>query len=201
MKQFTAPGGIATAFTFSLTFMPEYLIFDNTVPLTSLKVEDQGVGVILDLDTAGIAAVKNFGFQGTKANYVALILANGVILNRNVTISGVTSAAGAVPFFTSGDNKGDVMIRTSKATILANNPTMFEKFTAVFVPSFASGDRAIIDYASGFSQIFEKEELEQLSGHIQNVVTPVVNNLQSYIKKLTAICAAQNTAYVLSAIL
>lgn len=199
MKAYTAAGGAATAFSFQLTFLPEFLIFNpSTNQLTSLKVEDQGDGVILDLDTTGLNAMKNFLFSGTKANAVCLLLADGVKLGRNITVSGVTSAAGAVDFYTSGDKRGVSTIKSLKAAILANNPTLFTKFTALFLPSLAAGDKVYIDYIDGHSQIFERDELEQISGHIQNVVGYLVNNLQSYINKVTVIAASQQTAYVMT---
>lgn len=199
MKAYTAAGGAATAFSFQLNFLPEFLVFNPAAnQLTSLKVEDQGDGVILDLDTVGINAMKNFMFPGTKTNAVLLILADGVKLDRNITVSGVTSAAGAVDFYTSGDKKGKSTLKSLKAAILANNPTVFTKFTALFVPSIAAGDKAYVDFVDGHSQIYERDELEQISGHYQNVVGYVINNVQSYINKVTMICASQNTAYVLT---
>jgi hypothetical protein len=202
MKAYTAAGGAATAFSFQLSFLPEFLLFNaGANQLTSIKVEDQGDGVILDLDTVGINAVKNFMFAGTKANTTLLILADGVKLNRNITISGVTSAAGAVDFYTCGDKKGKSTIKLLKAAILANNPTVFNKFSALFVPSMAAGDRAIIDFVDGHSQIFERDELEQLSGHYENVVGYVINNVQSYINQVTMYCATLNTAYVMTVLI
>lgn len=202
MKAYTAAGGAATPFSFPLTFLPEFLIFNPAAnQLTSLKVEDQGDGVILDLDTTGLNALKNFMFAGTKANAVCLVLADGIRLNRNITVSGVTSAAGAIDFFTSGDNKGTTTIKSLKAAILANNPTVFEKFTALFLPSLAAGDKVYVDYNDGNTQIFERDELEQLSGHYQNVTGYVLNNVSSYIKKAQVIAASAQTAYVLTALI
>jgi len=202
MKAYTAAGGAATPFSFPLTFLPEFLIFNPAAnQLTSLKVEDQGDGVILDLDTTGINTLKNFCFEGTKTNACAMILADGVKLGRNITVSGVTSAAGAVDFYTSGDRKGSSTIKSMKAAILANNPTVFTKFSALFLPSIAAGDRAIVDFVDGHTQIFERDELEQISGHYQNVVGYIINNVQSYIQRVQVICASANTAYVMSVLI
>lgn len=201
MKAFTAPGGVATPFSFPLTFLPEFLIFNNVVPLTSLKVEDQGDGVILDLDATGIGALKNFMFSGTVASTVCLVLADGIRLNRNITISGVTSAAGAIDFYTSGDKKGLSTVKSTKAAILANNPTVFEKFTALFLPSLAAGDKVYVDYNDGSTQIFELAELNQLSGHYQNVPGVIINNVSSYISRVQVIAAAAQTAYLISVLI
>lgn len=201
MKAFTAPGGAAVAFSFNLTFLPEFLIFNAAAnQLTSLKVDDQNDGVILDLDTAGLNACKNFMFNGTKANAVFLRLADGQRNNRNITISGVTSAVGAIDFFACSDNVGISSFKTGKVAVLANNPTEFSKFSALFLPSLAAGDRIIIDYSDGHTQIMERDELEQLSGLYNNIVGYIINNVTSYISNVTVICAAANTVYKLSVI-
>jgi hypothetical protein len=199
MKAYTAVGGAAVAFAFNLTFLPEFLQFNPAAAqLTSLKVDDQEDGVILDLDSAGINACKNFMFAGTKANAVLLRLADGHRKNRNITISGVTSAAGAVDFYCNSDNQGINSYKLGKVAILANNPTEFSKFSALFIPSLAAGDRVIVDFSDGHTQIYERDELEQLAGLYQNVVGYILNNVQSYISRVTVICAAANTAYKLS---
>lgn len=202
MKQYTAAGGAGAAFNFPLTFLPEFFYFNPAAnQLTSLKVEDQGDGILLDLDTTGINAVKNFMTSGIVTNGVFLRLADGIILNRNVTISGVTSAAGAVDFFCSGDNMGKTPFKYTKATILANNLTAFTKFSALFLPSLAAGDRVYIEFNDGTQQIFEREELNMLSGIYQNVVGYIINNVGSYIKKASVLAAAQQTGYQLSVLL
>lgn len=201
MKQYTAPGGAATAFSFNMTFLPEFLFYATANALTSLKVEDQGDGVILDLDSAGCTAVKNFMVYGIPTNGHLFRLADGVRLNRNITVSGVTSAAGTVDFFVSGDNKGISSFTYNKFSILANNPTDVRKFTALFIPSLAAGDRIYIDYLDGHTQIYEREELAALSGIYQVTTGYVINNVNSYIDKVQIICASLNTAYKMSVLI
>ena len=201
MKQYTAAGGAATPFSFNLTFLPEFLFYATANALTSLKVEDQGDGVLLDLDATGIGAAKNFMATGVPTNGFLFRLADGTKLGRNITISGVTSAAGTVDFFCSGDTPGVSSFKYQKAAILANNPTVFDKFSALFIPSLAAGDRIIIDFASGLTQIFEREELAAISGLYQATTGYIINNVGSYISKATVICASANTAYALSVLI
>lgn len=195
MKQYTAAGGAATAFSFNMTFLPEFLFYATANALTSLKVEDQGDGVILDLDSAGCTAVKNFAVYGIPTNGHLFRLADGVRLGRNITVSGVTSAAGAVDFFVSGDNKGIASFTYNKFAILANNPTDIRKFSALFIPSLAASDRVYVDYLDGHTQIYEREELAALSGIFQTTTGYVINNINSYIDKVQIVCASLNTAY------
>jgi len=137
MLIFTAPGGVATPFSFNMTYLPEFLHYNPAAaPLTSLRVETQEDGVLDDWTAAGIAAQNAFMFVGAvTANDVILRLADGELRPKNVTISGVTSAAGAINFYVASDNKGTAAFKSSNAAILALNPTTFEKFTALFIPA------------------------------------------------------------------
>lgn len=198
---FTAPGGAATAFSFNMTYLPEFLTYNpGANPLTSLRVETQEDGVLHDWNAAAIAAMNNFMKVGTvTANDVNLRLSDGELRPKNVTISGVTSAAGAVPFYVASDNKGTVPFKSSNAAILALNPTRFEKFTALFIPAMASAtDYAEIEYYDGHQQRWEMEDLRRRASDFQQVEGIIINNVNGYIKAVTVRCAALTPAYILS---
>jgi hypothetical protein len=197
---FSAPGGVATPFTWQMNYLPQFISFVNTVPLTSLRVETAEDGVLHDWTAAGLVAMANFLQVGAMtANVLQFRLADGELRPKNVTISGVTSAAGVVPFFVSSDNIGKVAFRSKNAAILANNPTTFEKFTALFIPTMATAtDRAEITFASGLVQTMNMEDLRNLSGIYQETQTICVNNINSYISKVVVTCAAATPAYILS---
>lgn len=198
---FTAPGGAATAFSFNMTYLPEFFTYNpGANPLTSLRVETQEDGVLHDWNAAAIAAMNNFMKVGTvTANDVNLRLSDGELRPKNVTISGVTSAAGAVNFYVASDNTGTVPFKSSNAAILALNPTRFEKFTALFVPAMATlTDYAEIEYFDGHKQRWEMEDIRRMSSVFQQVETIVINNVNGYIKSATVRTAALTPAYVLS---
>lgn len=198
---FTAPGGAATAFSFNMTYLPEFLTYNpGANPLTSLRVETQEDGVLHDWNAAAIAAMNNFMKVGTvTANDVNLRLSDGELRPKNVTISGVTSAAGAVPFYVASDNVGTVPFKSSNAAILALNPTRFEKFTALFVPAMATAtDYAEIEYYDGHKQRWEMEDLRRRSSDFQQVEGIIINNVNGYIKAATIRTAALTPAYILS---
>jgi hypothetical protein len=196
MKNFTAAGGAATAFSYTGTFLPEFIYFNPAAnQLTSLKVEDQGGGIYLDLDTTGINACKNFMTEGVVTNGVFIRLANGTLLGRNITISGVTSAAGAVDFFLCGDRMGDAAYRYTKATVLPSTLTYFDKFFALFLPSLAAGDKIYVEFNDGSQQIFEREELNMISGIYQNTVGYILNNVGTYIRRAGILVASQQIIY------
>ena len=201
MLIFTAPGGAATAFTFNMTYLPEFFSYNpGANPLTSLRVETQEDGVLHDWNAAAIAAMNNFMKVGTvTANDVNLRLSDGELRPKNVTISGVTSAAGAVNFYAVSDNKGTAPFKSSNAAILALNPTLFEKFTALFIPAMATlTDYAEITFDDGHQQRFEIEDLRRLSSNYQQVEGIIINNVNGYIKKAVVRTAAATPAYILS---
>jgi len=133
------------------------------------------------------------------ANDVNLRLSDGELRPKNVTISGVTSAAGAVPFYVASDNVGTVPFKSSNAAILALNPTRFEKFTALFIPAMATAtDYAEIEYYDGHKQRWEMEDIRRRSSDFQQVEGIIINNVNGYIKAATIRCAALTPAYIFS---
>lgn len=198
---FSAAGGAGTAFSFNMTYLPEFFSYNPAGnPLTSLRVETQEDGVLHDWNAAAIATMNNFMKVGTvTANDVNLRLSDGELRPKNVTISGVTSAAGVVPFYVVSDSKGTVPFKSSNAAILALNPTRFEKFTALFVPAMATlTDYAEIEYDDGHKQRWEMEDIRRMSSTFQQVEAIVINNVNGYIKAATIRTAALTPAYILS---
>lgn len=198
---FTAPGGVGTPFSFNMTYLPEFLQWnDGANPLTSLRIETQQDGVIHDLNAAGIAAVNGYLKVGAlPANTNELVIADGQLDNKNVTISGVTSAAGAVPFFVASDNKGIVPLKTSNANVLPLQPTTFTKFTALFLPFLVTAtDRVEITYSDGHVQNWDAVELALQSTSYQEVPGIIVNNIAANIAKATVTSVLGGNAIVLS---
>lgn len=197
---FTAPGGIATPFVWQMNYLPQFLSFINVVPLTSLRVETVEDGVLHDWTAAGLVAMANCLQVGAMtANILQFRLADGHLPNKNVTISGVTSAAGAVPFFVASDHFGKVAYSSKNALALAGVPLEIDKFTALFIPTMATvTDRAEVTFADGLQQTFNMEDLRNLSGIYQEVQSVQVNNINSYISKVKFTCAANTPIYILS---
>lgn len=201
MLIFTAPGGIATPFAFNMTYLPEFLTFNHGGnQLTSLRVETQEDGVLHDWTAAGLNAMNGFMKIGAlTANDIQLRLADGELRPKNVTISGVTSAVGAIAFYVASDNKGISAFKSSNAAILALNPTNFEKFTALFIPAMATAtDYAEITYDDGHVQRWEMEDLRRASSTYQQVEGIIVNNIDGKIKRAQVRCAAATPCYILS---
>jgi hypothetical protein len=135
------------------------------------------------------------------ANNVILRVATGHMPNQDVTVSGVTSAAGAIDFFVSADNQLPTArpLMSRAAQILALTPTLFQKFTALFVPALAAGtDRVEVVFLNGHRQIWENQEIQALSAIYQQTNNVIINNINSYIDQAWVICAAATPAYILS---
>lgn len=201
MLIFTAPGGVATPFAFNMTFLPQFLTYNHLInPLTSLRVETQEDGVLHDWNAAAIAAINGYMLPGVlPATNVLLRLANGNIANKNVTISGVTAAAVAVPFFVASDCVGTQMYKTTNAAIIGLNPTTFENFTAIWVPTMAAGtDTCEVLYSSGHRQTYNINDLTNLTSLFQQLPVIMLNNINAYIHRAIFTCVAATPAYVMS---
>lgn len=196
-----AAGGVGTAFNFNLTYMPEFIQWNDAGnPINFLRVESVEQGVNLDLLAANIVqfnGVLNVGAQ--IANENRLILADGHIPNMNVQISGTTSAAGAINFFCNSDNKGVSLFRYKNVNIIANNETEFRKFSLLSLPNLVTvNDRVQIFYNDGHSQVYDSLELQNLSTMYNDAPVIMINNLASYIDKVLVTCAAGGAATVMS---
>ena len=200
---FTAPGGVATPFTFSFKSLPQFISFNNVVPLTSLRVETKAKGVLHDWVALSITALNGYMVQGAQAaNIVQFRLANGFLAGEDCTISGVTSAAGAIGFYGFSDTIGTNAFKTTNAQINALEPCEFIDFTAVWVPAMAAvTDYVQIEYSSGLVSQYNINDLQSASSLFQEVPAIIVNNANAYIHKATFVCAAAHPAYVLSILL
>jgi hypothetical protein len=200
---FIAPGGAAVSFTFPLNYLPEHLSFSNVVPLTSLKVETDTDGVLHDWTSPGLVAMSNFMVKGVvPANIVKFRLGDGEIRPKNVTISGITSAAGAVPVFISSDRVGKILLKSKNAICFPKTPTTFTQFTALFIPTMATlTDFAIITYANGLTQTLTIEDLKNESAEYQQTPGIIINNHKGTISQVILTCLVQTPVYVLEAVI
>jgi hypothetical protein len=199
MLIYTAAGGIGTAFTTNLTYLPQWLKWnDAAAPLTSLRVTTNEDGVIHDLTAAAIAAMNGYRKVGAQAaNDVWIRLADGE-LKRTVTLSGVTSAAGAINFFECSQRRGASPFKTQIDTALALTATTFDKFTALFIPTLAAGtDYIDLSFINGFQKRYELADLVSLSSLFQQVEGCIVDNMRSHIQKAVIRCAANTPVYTL----
>ena len=201
MLVFTTPAAAAT-YQFQLNYIPQFLIYDAAAaPLTSLRVDEQGLGNILDLPLAGITDVRTFGRFGLPASTVTKFrLANGHIANKNVTVTIVQPGAVAIPFQAVSDNKGTAAFKYTTLALLAGQPTPFDNFTALFLSNLAATDTVLVEFSNGHTQVMNRVELLELSSQFQSQQLAtgfILNNLNRYIKRATVTQAAAGAAYMM----
>jgi hypothetical protein len=199
MLLYTSPA-VAATYQFNLTFLPEFFTWnDAAAPLTLFRVETQEDGVLHDYNAAGLVAANGYMMQGAQAaNQVTIRIADGHIANKNVLITLTTAAAAAIAFYGSSDNVGSIPYTWKNAAILALNPTDFMDFTCLFMPAAAATTRITVDFADGHKQIFAPADLLSLASFYQQVAIVAVNNVQSYIKKITVESVAALASYILA---
>jgi hypothetical protein len=201
MLVYTTAAAAAT-YQFQLNYIPQFIIYDAAAaPLTSLRVDEQAMGNILDLPLAGITDVRAFMRFGLTASTVTRFrLANGHMPSKNVTVTIVQPGAVAIPFYCSSDCPGDTAFKYTTAAILAGQPYVFQKFTALFLSTLAATDTVLVEFANGHSQVFNRAELLELTSLYQNnqlATGFILNNAQAYIHKVTVTQAAAGAAYVM----
>jgi hypothetical protein len=203
---FTTPAAAGT-YQFNLNYIPEFLIYDaGAAPLTSLKVDEANMGNILDLPLAGIADVRAFGRFGLTASTVTKFrLATGNMPNKNVTVTIVQPGAVAIGFYASSDNDGDnenppAAFKYTTLALLAGQPTQFKNFSALFLSNLAATDTVLVKFNSGYSQLFNRTELLELTSLYQNnqlATGFILNNVNAYIESAIVTQAAAGAAYMM----
>lgn len=197
MKIGTLTTGVGVVTTIDLQYVPEAIGFIAATQLTGFKAEVLGEGVICDLDATGLTAQGRHRLLGFPANGYVVSLADGIIKGKSVRLTFTNSAAQTPDIFAWGDNNGEIYVRTSKATVLLNNNTMFEKFGALYLPSLAAGDKVTVTYEDGLTQIWDRDDIALQSGFFQNAAGYVIDNLEGAIKTVQVLVAATQTAYLM----
>lgn len=200
---FTAPGGIGTPFQYNGPFLPELLHWnDAAAPITNLRVTTKEHGTLHDMNAACIAALNGYMHVGVQAaNDVTMKLATGH-LDAQVTISGNTSAVGAINFYASSDNKGQGMapvpLITQIDTNIALTQSTYQNFMALFIPTMATlTDYADMTFNDGHTERWEIQDIIARSTTYQEVAAICVNNITSYIHRLVLRTAANTPVYTL----
>jgi hypothetical protein len=192
MKIGTTGAVISTAYTFNMTFLPQYLFFATAVAPVALKVSVFGDGVVTDLDAAGCLAVQNIRLYGRVTNGYLIPLANGLIKGKNVEIIYTTGAATAVDLYGISLKSGNAYIQCLRQTALANSGVNIEKFAFLGLPNAATGDTITVTYADGLIQKVQFEELKaQLSLYCYDVNNVIgIDNVDAEISNVSFVPAA-----------
>lgn len=199
-------GAIAPSTTtqYNLSFVPQNLILANTTTVTRLRVTALGKGIILDLDAAGLAALKNMRQQGAVTSFAEYLLANGVVKKTNCTIEITNGATASTLYYNSlADSKDATAYVISKIqTIFANSLTSFNKFAVLAMPSFGASDYVNIEFNDGLVSRVDQPEIRTILAKFQAIENNAndlkIDNLDAWIKSVQLQTTAQQSVYVQS---
>jgi hypothetical protein len=191
MKIGTTGAVISTAYTFNLTFLPQYVFF-VAAAAPSLKISVFGDGVVTDLDAAGCLFVQGLRMNGRVTNGYMIPCANGLIKGKNVEIIYTTGGAVAIDLYAISLRNGDAYIQCLRQTALANSGVNIQKFAAVGMGNGATGDIINITFKDGLSQKVQFEELKPTLGLYCNDINNVIgiDNVDGEIEQVSFVPAA-----------
>ncbi len=127
----------------TLSYCPQFLYFEIATTPQAIKVNVNGDGLVMDLDTAGIVAMSNIRSNGRPTNGFLLQLANGLVKGKNVDISVTNGVASAFTVFAINANEVvDVPAYMVTTGIQINASQSFDlsNFSYTAIPSFVAAD-------------------------------------------------------------
>jgi len=199
MKIGTIASGVGTSTTFQLPYLPERLRYIAATQLQGIKVNVLGVGVIVDLDAAGLNAFGKTRLIGSITGGYQIPLADGYIGQKNVEITCINSAAVAIDLFVESTNTGGLgYIRSLRQTAFASTPLELKKFNLIGLTNSAAADDLDITWADGYVNKVTIAELPFLSAPYQTdpAVSKVLDNIEGFITSIRFIPASQQVVYV-----
>lgn len=199
MKIGTIAAGNGTATTFQLPYLPERLRYIAATQLQGLKVNVLGVGVIVDLDAAGLNAFGKTRLIGNITNGYQIPMADGYIGQKNVEITCINSAAVPVDLYVESTNNGGFgYIRSLRQTAFASTPLELKKFNLLGLTNSAATDDLDVTFADGYVNKVTIAEIPFLLAPYQTdpSVAKVLDNIEGVISSVRFIPASQQVVYV-----
>jgi hypothetical protein len=197
MKIGTIATGAAVETTINLNYVPQYIYYVAATQLSSIRVTVEGDGTILDLDTTGLTAVGSITRFGTVANAYLIPLADGLVKNKVTQLTFTNSAAQTPDVFAFSMQDASVYVRSRQQLVLANSAQDITDFAYFAVNSPSVADIYTLEFSTGTTQRFAREDFQAMASLFQNDVTPyVVNNTQQQISVLNVNPSANRTVYV-----
>lgn len=201
MKIGTIAGGVGTATTITIQYVPQYLYLVSATTMTSIKVNVNGDGVILDLDAKGLNAFGAVRTIGRKTNGFLHVLADGIIKGKNTDITVVNSVAGAIDLFAFSEQEGRIYVQSLRSKVLAASGANLRAFCFLAMPDIAVGDTTTLNYASGFTQRMDSVELiayyEMYQNDVNTNAYALVDNFAGKIRSIDFTPAADETIHMM----
>jgi len=201
MKIGTVASGVGVATTLQLAYCPEKLRFIAATAPTAVKVNVLGVGVITDLDAAGLLSFGRRRKISFPANGYEIPLADGLIGGKNVEITIINSAAVAFDLYVDSNNIGGLgYVECLRQTVFASSVFEASKFAMLGLGNLAATDQIDVTFADGTVQKVEPAELPFMVANYQvdSATVKVIDNIDNEVKSVRFIPAANEVIYLMT---
>jgi hypothetical protein len=182
----------------SLKYVPQFIYMEPATVPTSFTVDVLGDGVVKKLDGNGLNIEKNLRSYGVATNGYLIQLSDGLINDKNVTITITNAVAAPLSIYGfSRAKKGGVYLQSVQNKVFANSGQDFTDFAYLGLPSMATSDDLNITYRDGLTQLMSSVELPATTGMYQNQTRKAIDNINRIVKRASFIPAADQTVYVM----
>lgn len=200
----TTGAGVDT--TIELTWVPQFIFYVAATQLQAFRATVLGDGVIANLDANGLDSLGNVGVMQRVTNGTYIYLADGIMKNRNITLTFTNSAAQTPTVYGAGIENGRVYIQNIQARALQSSGVTLTKFLAAGFPNAAAADEFNITYRrdktrKNLTQKWNRIDIQAQLGMEQFVrngsADYTVRNMDQRLKEINFIPAASQQIYVM----
>ena len=198
---FQYPAGATTAR--EITFCPQFLVISGVAAIDcDVKVQTLQDGVIVDVDNAGLQAVKQPAAIGVpSANYVVLQLTNGLLGNATTIIT-IANNDGINPvdvFGTSEMGKGNTYTSVFRTRVFANAGQSFSNFSAMYIPAAGADDIfSVFSKSKGLNDNMKREEIRALTLYSQGLDVFAILNFDQSVTNVVYTPTADRDVYTMA---
>ncbi len=156
----------------TIDYVPQNLIvvFNGGV-VNSIQAKSQSLGVLLDVDGAGLKMIGQSMRQIAIGDNIGFIipLANGYV-NRSLNLAIDAGAGGTIEVYGSSFAKGTAVMETLSQEILASTKATLSKFTKAFM-DHDPADQIIVNTREGSNDFLEPDEVSAYNATQAHVPT------------------------------
>lgn len=191
---------LSTTGTFSFNFVPQFIEFVATNNPTLFQINVNGDGMIFNLDTNGMQGMTGIRTYTRLANSFMFQLADGLLNNKNGTVTITTAATAVTVRAWSPNKKGTMYLTYNPAAALATQSYNLTSFAYASFPSAATTDSFQLSYNDGSLDNITREELQQYLAYFEatGITKYSVDNIApARISQVTFTPIAAQTFYVM----
>lgn len=188
MLLFTAAAG-AVQTVYSMNWLPEYITWTQAAGFGSLRIDIEGDGQLVNLDTAGLNNLRTLNMPSDQATVYTLQLSDGFIANKTVTFT-VLNVGGAPAiniYGRSKHNKGLTYVQYMTQACQANTGKNFAKFSYLGLPAIGATDYLSVNYADGLVQRLDPLEAQWDNALYQNDTAAAVVGINNVAKRIASV--------------